>query len=356
MFKDKYKKVMDSISIESKLIEGTIKMMKNEMDHVGNSDGIQNNISIEITEGRKTKNLIRCWYNGAIKYIAIAVSIVVLFSAIIFLNPLINTNVNPGNEKENHNSTQDINDGLFKKIPKKDVLKSGELKSILNENVTKSISLDKITHEYELLPMLKYKAIYNGIPSDRNWVSPSLQSYNFTHPIEYIRMIDDNNALVIYKTRDPLNNLVYMYCFFENYINGREELGLECWVLRSRVMFACKNLSYSDFSDIKIGSNIDEVYGVDPVVSKYVKIDDSFPYQTYSIDDIKDNIDIDIIYVPYEPKSFHLLTDGLLIISYEYKDGEHIVSDIQYDKNYMMYDEVSKEEKSRKILETELPN
>ena len=82
------------------------------------------------------------------------------------------------------------------------------------------------------------------------------------------------------------------------------KLGLECWVLRSRVMFACKNLSYSDFSDIKIGSNIDEVYGVDPVVSKYVKIDDSFPYQTYSIDDIKDNIDIDIIYVLYEPKVF----------------------------------------------------
>ena len=67
------------------------------------------------------------------------------------------------------------------------------------------------------------------------------------------------------------------------------------------------NLSYSDFSDIKIGSNIDEVYGVDPVVSKYVKINDSFPYQTYS-DDIKDNIDIVKIYVPMNQK-FSLVMD-----------------------------------------------
>lgn len=235
-------------------------------------------------------------------------------------------------------------------------IQKGSMDDTITINVNGKQSLDIITKEYELLPLLSNKGIMFGIPQlNMSSIDTSLYTFNQDYPIEYIRKIDGNNILAIYKTKDPANNIVYMYCFFDN-INADDKRDTECWVLKSHMLFACKKVSYSDFKDIKVGSDIKDVYTIDSVVSKYCNIDNSFPYTVYT----KEEVDINSIEIVEEdtkftPRSYHLLTDGLLTISYEYNDGTFSVSDISYSKDYRMYDELSKKEELRKVLEHELP-
>lgn len=72
-----------------------------------------------------------------------------------------------------------------------------------------------------------------------------------------------------------------------------------------------ERLSYSDFSNIKIGSSIDDVEKVDSVVKLYKNIEEGKNKTTV-----------------------HLLTDGMLQINYVIVDGEYRIYEKKFDKEF----------------------
>ena len=142
----------------------------------------------------------------------------------------------------------------------------------------------------------------------------SLRQINEVLPIEFIRQIDEDHLYVVYKVRARDDAIWYTYVFFERFAKRCNETH-ESWWRKGNVFYVAKALEYSDFADIHIGSTNAEVHAVDPVVYPGLYPDD----------------------YPKEPfKSYHLMKDGVLTITYSFEPeaDRPLVSAMDYDDSF----------------------
>ena len=142
----------------------------------------------------------------------------------------------------------------------------------------------------------------------------SLRQINEVLPIEFIRQIDEDHLYVVYKVRARDDAIWYTYVFFERFAKRCNETH-ESWWRKGNVFYVAKALEYGDFADIHVGSTNAEVHAVDPVVYPGLYPDD----------------------YPKEPfKSYHLMKDGVLTITYSFEPDADLplVSAMDYDDSF----------------------
>ena len=142
----------------------------------------------------------------------------------------------------------------------------------------------------------------------------SLRQINEVLPIEFIRQIDEDHLYVVYKVRARDDAIWYTYVFFERFAKRCNETH-ESWWRKGNVFYVAKALEYGDFADIHIGSTNAEVHAVDPVVYPGLYPED----------------------YPKEPfKSYHLMKDGVLTITYSFEPeaDRPLVSAMDYDDSF----------------------
>ena len=142
----------------------------------------------------------------------------------------------------------------------------------------------------------------------------SLRQINEVLPIEFIRQIDEDHLYVVYKVRARDDAIWYTYVFFERFAKRCNETH-ESWWRKGNVFYVAKALEYGDFADIHVGSTNAEVHAVDPVVYPGLYPED----------------------YPKEPfKSYHLMKDGVLTITYSFEPDADLplVSAMDYDDSF----------------------
>jgi len=87
-------------------------------------------------------------------------------------------------------------------------------------------------------------------------------------------------------------------------------------------LYVQKSLSYADFASIKDGSPIADVKAIDAVVTIYEDRDHSY----------EDNAHMDF-------RSQHYLRDGLLSITYTYKDGGYAVKSVTHRALFQLFED-----------------
>lgn len=189
-------------------------------------------------------------------------------------------------------------------------LSGSQTASVLSETSQKQDILSSANNNnnyHQLIQTVPFKKfcrnyLYYGILHDRSCV-PSLGSINKDSNIQCLRKISDSRYYCIYKT----DNGGLFYCFFNN-----------CFLYNA--IFSLKTLNYSNFSSIKIGSSLEAVNAIDPIVSEIQKV-----FQSNN-DQIR--------------FSKHLLKDGLLIISYRQNNGKFIVSNMAFYPDFKVKETV----------------
>lgn len=144
--------------------------------------------------------------------------------------------------------------------------------------------------------------LYYGILPERS-NTPSLRSMNDADKIQCLRKINDSRYYCIYKT----DNGGLFYCFFNN-----------CALYNA--VFSLKALRFSNFNSIKVGSSLEAVDAIDPIVSEILKASSS---QNALMKFTK-----------------HLLKDGLLIISYRQENGKYVVSKKEFYPDFKITDTI----------------
>ena len=142
----------------------------------------------------------------------------------------------------------------------------------------------------------------------------SLRQINEVLPIEFIRQIDEDHLYVVYKVRARDDAIWYTYVFFERFAKRCNETH-ESWWRKGNVFYVAKALEYGDFADIHVGSTNAEVHAVDPVVYPGLYPED----------------------YPKDPfKSYHLMKDGVLTITYSFEPeaDRPLVSAMDYDDSF----------------------
>jgi hypothetical protein len=87
-----------------------------------------------------------------------------------------------------------------------------------------------------------------------------------------------------------------------------------------------KKLEYKDFKEIQLGNSIGLVEKIDPVIPQYVKF-----FDTITDDFLKGYTEKGA-----PPTSVHLLTDGILKIEYDRVDGQYIITNMVYNKDFVL--------------------
>lgn len=231
-------------------------------------------------------------------------------------------------------------------------------KGTLNSMLTPSdaIMTQTVRQTYSLNEILRKKAITLGMPLvNLNSVNRSLYGFHHDFPVEFVKQIDSSNAYVVYQTRDSSNQTVYLYCFFQN---TEEANDMEYWSLKGTVLFSCKRLSYADFTDIAVGDAIEKVVQIDPATTKYCNVDDTFPYvltQASAADSINEVEIQSENTLSLKWRSYHLLDNGILVITYESDDDLLTVADVAYYDDYVIPDVVTGNWVTRKVESGDLP-
>ena len=142
----------------------------------------------------------------------------------------------------------------------------------------------------------------------------SLRQINEVLPIEFIRQIDEDHLYVVYKVRARDDAIWYTYVFFERFAKRCNETH-ESWWRKGNVFYVAKALEYGDFADIHVGSTNAEVHAVDPVVYPGL-YPEEYPKESF--------------------KSYHLMKDGVLTITYSFNPEANrpLVSAMDYDDSF----------------------
>ncbi len=174
---------------------------------------------------------------------------------------------------------------------------------------------------------------HNNYFSSINW---SLGSLHSSYPISYIRLIDDDNILVVYRFINANAEIFFVYIFMDK--DKLDSDAMKNWYPTGRVLYASKRLSYSDMSTISVGDTIETVTSIDPTTKLSVG--------TYEIDS-------QTVYY-----SHHVLTDGICRVEYKKNEnGEKVVTDLQYNSDYSIWEHnIYNYERICHILPEELPS
>lgn len=139
-----------------------------------------------------------------------------------------------------------------------------------------------------------------------NW---SFASLNESFPIEYVRQIDSENILVIYKFKDADDQIFYMYIFMHKKESASSSI--KNWQPNGRCFYSSKKLSLSDFNVIQANSSKEDVKKIDSSLNYGFGVDGEQYY------------------------SYHLLTDGILRINYtKDESGNFMVKETEYSIDY----------------------
>lgn len=125
----------------------------------------------------------------------------------------------------------------------------------------------------------------------------------------------------------------YLYSFYDMFFDaseGKYTTDDETYITFIGGVYVENILDYADFSSIKIGSTIQDVEQIDSAVAMYMLCD-----KYNEMEDAFSSNDLMLKYKKDKAYSLHLLTDGLLTIHYDKKNGEYIVSDIVFSEDFI---------------------
>lgn len=152
----------------------------------------------------------------------------------------------------------------------------------------------------------------------------SLVGINRYYPVECVRQVGDSLIYVVYRLEDDGQEF-NAYFFFEKLDPSQTaaDENMEVWWLTGRVLFSCTELSYDDFSSIRVGSSVLEVEMIDPVTQIAIP-EGRGPVKVQNFDfEVNDYVEETVMPEPVlEYKEYHLLTDGILCITYSRSDAE----------------------------------
>ncbi len=201
----------------------------------------------------------------------------------------------------------------------KEILKRKDNKKSPDELITQTIDIDAFLAKLNSHPYIGYE----------NFI-PSMADVDEHLKIECLRKSKAGNYYSVHKMAQ--GGLLYIFY-------GSELTGNKDYLTVYRWFAVQKKLSNSDFSSIWEGAPIADVEAIDPVTSIYIRRADNYAKHD-------DNNRITFF-------SQHYLTDGILTIFYEYKNGECIVKSTDYEKEYQatFFGSQSNPEYNGKILD-----
>ena len=194
------------------------------------------------------------------------------------------------------------------------LIKAGAVAEMVQSVKASGMKVEDIQSIYPRNDMLSYFGVFGYGEIDGNLSVSSLYRINIKFPIEFMKQIDEDNLYVVYKVYGRDDMILYTYVFFDKVPEECNET-CESWRRRGNVFYVMKALEYSDFANIHIGSTNAEVHAVDPVVYPGLYPDD----------------------YPKEPfKSYHLMKDGVLTITYSFEPDADLplVSAMDYDGSF----------------------
>ena len=194
------------------------------------------------------------------------------------------------------------------------LIKAGAVAEMVQSVKASGMKVEDIQSIYPQDDLVLYFGVFGYGELGESPNISSLRQVNEVLPIEFMKQIDEDNLYVVYKVRGRDDVIWYTYVFFERLAKRCNETH-ESWWRRGNVFYVAKALEYSDFADIHIGSTNAEVHAVDPVVYPGLYPDD----------------------YPKEPfKSYHLMKDGVLTITYSFNPEANrpLVSAMDYDDSF----------------------
>ena len=194
------------------------------------------------------------------------------------------------------------------------LIKAGAVAEMVQSVKASGMKVEDIQSIYPRNDMLSYFGVFGYGEIDGNLSVSSLYRINIKFPIEFMKQIDEDHLYVVYKVYGRDDMILYTYVFFDKVPEECNET-CESWRRRGNIFYLVRPLEYSDFADIHIGSTNAEVHAVDPVVYPGLYPED----------------------YPKEPfKSYHLMKDGVLTITYSFNPeaDRHLVSAMDYDDSF----------------------
>ena len=194
------------------------------------------------------------------------------------------------------------------------LIKAGAVAEMVQSVKDSGMKVEDIQSIYPQDDLVLYFGVFGYGEIDGSPNISSLRQVNEVLPIEFMKQIDEDNLYVVYKVRGRDDVIWYTYVFFDKVPEECNET-CESWRRRGNVFYVMKALEYSDFANIHIGSTNAEVHAVDPVVYPGLYPDD----------------------YPKEPfKSYHLMKDGVLTITYSFEPeaDRPLVSAMDYDDSF----------------------
>ena len=194
------------------------------------------------------------------------------------------------------------------------VVKAGAVAEMVQSVKDSGMKVEDIQSIYPQDDLVLYFGVFGYGELGESPNISSLRQINEVLPIEFIRQIDEDHLYVVYKVRGRDDAIWYTYVFFERFAKRCNETH-ESWWRKGNVFYVAKALEYGDFADIHVGSTNAEVHAVDPVVYPGLYPDD----------------------YPKEPfKSYHLMKDGVLTITYSFEPDADLplVSAMDYDDSF----------------------
>ena len=194
------------------------------------------------------------------------------------------------------------------------LIKAGAVAEMVQGVKDSGMKVEDIQNIYQRNDTDLYFGVYSygELTGDLN--ISSLYRINNIFPIEFMKQIDEDHLYVVYKVYGRDDMILYTYVFFDKVPEECNET-CESWRRRGNIFYLVRPLEYSDFADIHIGSTNAEVHAVDPVVYPGLYPDD----------------------YPKDPfKSYHLMKDGVLTITYSFEPeaDRPLVSAMDYDDSF----------------------
>ena len=216
----------------------------------------------------------------------------------------------------------DIKNGISDEIPgitEEDqglygLIRAGVISEMSEKVKNSGMKVEDIQNDFSVFDMQSILGLFNYGEEVGSIRISSLQRINTAYPVEFLKLIDEDHLYVVYKTVGRDNQIWYSYLFFERIAERCNETH-ESWWRRGNVFYVAKALEYSDFADIHIGSTNAEVHAVDPVVYPGL-YPEEYPKESF--------------------KSYHLMKDGVLTITYSFNPEANrpLVSAMDYDDSF----------------------
>ena len=104
----------------------------------------------------------------------------------------------------------------------------------------------------------------------------TLEHYNLSYPVEYIKMLDEEHLCVVYLTSIPWpkmageahkNDTAHLFVLFQRRVNEYHPgVYTEEWDVNTEFYYEKAENSYADYTGIKVGDTAEALFAIDPAV------------------------------------------------------------------------------------------